>query len=83
MAVPGTFVVTHPHGAAYVLVIHGIEPMYITEEFKSMGCKIALRWVPGNIFDVNPDTKVHVANMGPSWVLSVPDGPAYVAFWHY
>ena len=22
-----------------------------------------------------PDSKVHVANMGPTWVLSVPDGP--------
>ena len=23
----------------------------------------------------NPDNKVHGANMGPTWVLSVPDGP--------
>ena len=23
----------------------------------------------------NPDSKVHVANMGPNWVLSAPDGP--------
>ena len=23
----------------------------------------------------NPDSKVHVANMGPTWVLSAPDGP--------
>ena len=22
-----------------------------------------------------PDSKVHGANMGPTWVLSVPDGP--------
>ena len=22
-----------------------------------------------------PDSKVHGANMGPSWVLSAPDGP--------
>ena len=22
-----------------------------------------------------PDNKVHVANMGPTWVLSAPDGP--------
>ena len=22
-----------------------------------------------------PDSKVHVANMGPTWVLSAPDGP--------
>ena len=24
---------------------------------------------------VDPDSKVHVANMGPNWVLSAPDGP--------
>ena len=24
---------------------------------------------------VNPDSKVHGANMGPTWVLSAPDGP--------
>ena len=23
----------------------------------------------------NPDSKVHGANMGPTWVLSAPDGP--------
>ena len=22
-----------------------------------------------------PDSKVHVANMGPTWILSAPDGP--------
>ena len=26
-------------------------------------------------FDNNPDSKVHGANMGPTWVLSAPDGP--------
>ena len=31
----------------------------------------------GNItlFQLNPDSKVHGANMGPTWVLSAPDGP--------
>ena len=24
---------------------------------------------------INPDNKVHGANMGPTWVLSVPGGP--------
>ena len=24
---------------------------------------------------INPDNKVHGANMGPTWVLSAPDGP--------
>ena len=23
----------------------------------------------------NPDIKVHGANMGPTWILSAPDGP--------
>ena len=27
------------------------------------------------IFKKNPDSKVHGANMGPTWVLSAPDGP--------
>ena len=26
-------------------------------------------------WDVFPDSKVHGANVGPTWVLSVPDGP--------
>ena len=25
--------------------------------------------------EVNPDSKVHGANMGPTWVLSAPGGP--------
>ena len=25
--------------------------------------------------DTHPDNKVHGANMGPTWVLSAPDGP--------
>ena len=25
--------------------------------------------------DATPDSKVHGANMGPTWVLSAPDGP--------
>ena len=29
------------------------------------------RWA----FDKIPDSKVHGANMGPTWVLSAPDGP--------
>ena len=26
-------------------------------------------------FRASPDSKVHGANMGPTWVLSAPDGP--------
>ena len=32
----------------------------------------ALMWL---FFHNNPDNKVHGANMGPTWVLSAPDGP--------
>ena len=28
-----------------------------------------------NVSDGIPDSKIHGANMGPTWVLSAPDGP--------
>ena len=31
-----------------------------------------VRWI---FNDANPDSKIHGANMGPTWVLSAPDGP--------
>ena len=31
--------------------------------------------VPMNLTRNIPDSKVHGANMGPTWVLSAPDGP--------
>ena len=38
-----------------------------------------LIWLTGSAFSVYihgvPDSKVHGANMGPTWVLSAPDGP--------
>ena len=27
------------------------------------------------LYSQNPDNKVHEAHMGPTWVLSAPDGP--------
>ena len=47
---------------------------------------IALVWIKNGLhytftilrlyfLDLNPDNKVHRANMGPTWVLSAPDGP--------
>ena len=36
-----------------------------------IGIKISPTVTTGN----NPDNKVHVASMGPTWVLSAPDGP--------
>ena len=32
-------------------------------------------WHPSRNAYYNPDNKVHGANMGPTWVLSAPDGP--------
>ena len=34
-----------------------------------------LWWCPEISHNTNPDIKVHGANMGPTWVLSAPDGP--------
>ena len=31
---------------------------------------------------MTPDSKVHGANIGPTWVLSAPDGP-HIAPWEY
>ena len=31
--------------------------------------------MPQHLTDDYPDSKVHEANMGPTWVLSAPDGP--------
>ena len=32
------------------------------------------KMIPG-IVSQNPDNKIHWANIGPTWVLSAPDGP--------
>ena len=37
---------------------------------------VKLDWGNGLLSDgTNPDSTVHGANMGPTWVLSAPDGP--------
>ena len=33
--------------------------------------------MPQHLIDDNPDSKVHGANMGPTWVLSAPGGPHF------
>ena len=43
---------------------HGIIPMMLASGSSS-----------GLGLDYSPDSKVHGANMGPTWVLSAPDGP--------
>ena len=42
----------------------------------SIQTNITLEWIPGFFMKLkHPDNKVHGANMGPTWVLSAPDGP--------
>ena len=59
----------------------------------STSCEIALRLMLLDLTDdtsalvevIYPDSKVHGANMGPTWVLSAPDGlnvgPMNLAIW--
>ena len=53
---------------------------YTCKENKTMYVYIyinsTLSWISAwDIIDGNPNSKVHVANIGPTWVLSAPDGP--------
>ena len=48
----------------------GICIQYVSDTYTTKSCEIA------NLQDMSyPDSKVHGANMGPTWVLSAPDGP--------
>ena len=38
-------------------------------------CQIVLRYIECLLYNAGPDSKVHGANMGPTWVLSAPSGP--------
>ena len=40
-----------------------------------MTTKISRIIILNNIIEHDPDSKVHGANMGPTWVLSATDGP--------
>ena len=59
-------------GVNYISVLHTVlYPSY------DMSLTIVLTQLP-RIFKLTnryPDSKVHGANMGPTWILSVPDGP--------
>ena len=48
-------------------LMHGNTDRYLTIVKHNKNCLL-------NAWDV-PDSKVHVANMGPTWVLLAPDGP--------
>ena len=50
------------------------------DELWGVNCEINVRFIlyvsPCTaVFNTDPDSKVHGANMGPTWVLSAPDGP--------
>ena len=34
-----------------------------------------ITWPQDTLYQLYPYCKIHVANMGPTWVLSAPDGP--------
>ena len=63
----------------YFIAIYGRQtPMWTTVTLTSHGCQSfsnhgQLDRLSHSLF--NPDSKVHGANMGPTWVLSAPDGP--------
>ena len=41
----------------------------------SVSVKWTYNWIISDVMPYSPDSKVHGANMGPTWVLSAPDGP--------
>ena len=48
----------------------------ITSSVINRWCYWINQWIiPSHKSHSNPDSKVHGANMGPTWVLSAPDGP--------
>ena len=52
-----------------------IEPMYLYQP--NIACLLScyIDQEDPALHDGVPDSKVHGANMGPTWVLSLPDGP--------
>ena len=56
----------------------GVSPLQFTAEKNMMDAerrKLVVESNKGTKFKTYPDSKVHGANMGPTWVLSAPDGP--------
>ena len=50
-------------------------PLVITEYWIRRVYGLLQKGFSRVLVDTYPDSKVHVANMGPTWVLSAPDGP--------
>ena len=59
--------VIHMYRHVNYLIKHILKMLYSTEIYMSQITKCVLH--------SNPDSKAHEANMGPTWVLSAPDGP--------
>ena len=65
------------------LLVRGIQriPLYPYKNYvmmclyESSMTPLSVRSVGWKLVPNNPDNKVHGANMGPTWVLSAPDGP--------
>ena len=49
---------------------HFVDAIFICIFVKDSNCLFVV-----HSSELNPDSKVHVANIGPTWVLSVLDGP--------
>ena len=58
--------VTSPSVPCPLRLLHGQQGNHVV-------VRLPARW-PGSVW-VIPDSKAHGANMGPTWVLSAPDGP--------
>ena len=41
----------------------------------SLNFKLGFKFITLTYNEAFPDSKVHGANMGPTWILSAPDGP--------
>ena len=49
--------------------------MYDEKYEQKYGKVLRVIYTSSNLVHDIPDSKVHGANMGPTWVLSAPDGP--------
>ena len=56
-----------------ILTVHGNANMYIKASNFDCSMRTPVTW--SGFGNMHPDSKVHGANMGPTWVLSAPDRP--------
>ena len=59
---------------SYIHILHWCRTwLWLSDEFERHFTQQRFHYF--HLFISIPDSKVHGANMGPTWVLSVPDGP--------